>query len=156
MEPSSPAAPGRRRRRGLRCGRGNAGADVRGTDLRGPHGAAELIVAARRGKAELSREALELVAQRFRALGDATRLALLQALFDGERTVQELCALCGASQANTSKHLALLLEQGLVARRRDGLYTRYRVNDATLQRLCGLVCASLAERHETVRASLVS
>lgn len=113
-------------------------------------------MAARRGKGGLSREALELVAQRFRALGDATRLALLQALFDGERTVQELCALCGASQANTSKHLALLLEQGLVARRRDGLYTRYRVNDATLQRLCGLVCASLAERHETVRASLVS
>ena len=113
-------------------------------------------MAARRGKARLSREALELVAQRFRALGDATRLALLQALFDGERTVQELCELSGASQANASKHLALLLEQGLVARRRDGLYTRYRVNDATLQRLCGLVCASLAERHETVRASLVS
>jgi ArsR family transcriptional regulator len=105
-------------------------------------------------RAVLSREALELVAQRFRALGDATRLALLQQLFEEEHTVQELCALTGASQANASKHLAMLLDQGLVSRRRDGLYTRYRIADATLERLCRLVCGSLAERHESVRAHL--
>src|SRR4029450_9760984 len=87
-----------------------------------------------RAKAPLSREALELVAQRFRALADPTRLALLQALFDRERTVQELCADTEASQANASKHLALLLEQGLVARRRDGLFTRYRLR--ALMRAC--------------------
>lgn len=110
----------------------------------------------KRAKSTLSPEALELVAQRFRALGDATRLALLQTLFTQERTVQELCALTGASQANASKHLALLFEQGLVARRRDGLFTRYRINDATLQGLCRLVCDSLAERHEAVRANLAS
>jgi ArsR family transcriptional regulator len=108
------------------------------------------------GRPSLSREALELLARRFRALGDATRLALLQALFDRERTVQELCALTGASQANASKHLARLLEQGLVARRRDRLHTRYRIADATLERLCLLVCGSLAERHGVVRAHLAS
>jgi ArsR family transcriptional regulator len=125
-------------------------------DLCRPDEAAELTVARRRPKSTLSPEALELVAQRFRALGDATRLALLQTLFVQERTVQELCALTGASQANASKHLALLFEQGLVARRRDGLFTRYRINDATLQGLCRLVCDSLAERHEVVRANLAS
>lgn len=104
----------------------------------------------------LSREALELIAQRFRALGDPTRLALLQALFESERTVQDLCAVTGASQANTSKHLALLLEQGLVARRRDGLFTRYRIADPTLEQLCRVVCGSLAERHQAVRAHLAS
>jgi ArsR family transcriptional regulator len=103
----------------------------------------------------LGRPALELIARRFRILGDATRLALLQALFQRERTVQELCALTKTSQANASKHLALLLEQGLVSRRRDGLFTRYRIADASLQQLCGLVCGSLAERHELVRAHLV-
>jgi ArsR family transcriptional regulator len=102
----------------------------------------------------LSRPALELVARRFRVLGDATRLALLQALFHGERTVQELCAVTATSQANASKHLALLLEQGLVSRRRDGLFTRYRIADASLQQLCRLVCGSLAERHDAVRAHL--
>ena len=101
-------------------------------------------------KPGLSREALELIAQRFRALADPTRLALLQAMFERERTVQDLCAVTGASQANASKHL------GLVARRRDGLFTRYRIADPTLERLCHLVCGSLAERHETVRAHLVS
>jgi ArsR family transcriptional regulator len=104
--------------------------------------------------APLPAEALEIVAQRFRALGDPTRLALLQALFDGERTVQELCVTTAVSQPNASKHLALLLEQGLVARRRDGGFTRYRIADASLQPLCHLVCGSLATRHEAVRASL--
>lgn len=118
--------------------------------------AAGLTVARKRAKSTLSPEALELVAQRFRALGDATRLALLQTLFVHERTVQELCARTGASQANASKHLALLFEQGLVARRRHGLFTHYRINDTTLQTLCRLVCDSLAERHEAVRAHLAS
>jgi len=107
-------------------------------------------------KPPLSREALELIAQRFRALADPTRLGLLQALFEHERTVQDLCVITGAAQANTSKHLALLLEQGLVARRRDGLFTRYRIADPTLERLCRLVCGSLAERHEAVRGHLAS
>jgi len=113
-------------------------------------------MAGKRTKFPLSREALELVAQRFRALADPTRLALLQAMFERERTVQDLCAVTGASQANTSKHLALLLEQGLVTRRRDGLFTRYRIADSTLERLCQLVCGSLVERHEAVRGHLAS
>jgi ArsR family transcriptional regulator len=107
-------------------------------------------------KPTLSREALEILARRFRVLGDATRLALLQALFDRERTVQELCEVTDATQANASKHLALLFEQGLVARRRDGLFTRYRIADARLEQLCRMVCGSLAERHEVVRRHLAS
>lgn len=125
-------------------------------DLRRADDARTLIVAKKRAATPLSREALEIIAQRFRALGDPTRLALLQALFDGERTVQELRALTRTSQANTSKHLALLLEQGLVARRREGLFTRYRIADATLQQICRVVCSSLADRHAAVRAHLAS
>jgi ArsR family transcriptional regulator len=105
-------------------------------------------------KTTLSREALQILARRFRALGDPTRLALLQALFDQERTVQELCALTDTTQANASKHLALLFEQGLVARRRDGLFTRYRIADPTLEQLCRLVCGSLADRHAVMRTHL--
>lgn len=134
----------------MRGGRGGDGG------LRGAAEPAELILPRRVAKAPLSREALEILARRFRTLGDPTRLALLQALFDQERTVQELCALTRTSQANASKHLALLLEQGLVARRRDGLFTRYRIADAGLQPLCRLVCGSLAERHAVLRAHLAS
>lgn len=124
--------------------------------VRGALDAEALSMARTAVKASLPREALEIVAQRFRALGDATRLALLQALFERERTVQELCALTGTSQANASKHLALLLERGLVTRQRDGLFVRYGIADSSLQRLCHLVCGSLAEHHESVRASLPS
>jgi DNA-binding transcriptional ArsR family regulator len=122
--------------------------------VRGALDAGALSMARRAAKSSLPREALEIVAQRFRALGDPTRLALLQALFEGDRTVQELCALTGTSQANASKHLALLLERGLVTRQRDGLFVRYGIADSSLERLCHLVCGSLAEHHESVRASL--
>ena len=124
--------------------------------VRGALDAGALSMARAAVKSSLPREALEIVAQRFRALGDATRLGLLQALFERERTVQELCALTGTSQANASKHLALLLERGLVTRQRDGLFVRYGIADSSLQRLCHLVCGSLAEHHESVRASLPS
>jgi DNA-binding transcriptional ArsR family regulator len=125
-------------------------------DLCGADNFEELIMARKAPKPTLSREALDLLARRFRALGDGTRLALLQALFEQERTVQDLCALTQTTQANASKHLALLFEQGLVARRRDGLYTHYRIADATLEPLCRLVCGSLAERHAVMRAHLAS
>ena len=125
-------------------------------DVRRARAARALSMARRAAKSSLPREALEIIAQRFRALGDATRLALLQALFEGDRTVQDLCDLTGTSQANASKHLALLLERGLVTRQRDGLFVRYGVADATLKRLCHLVCGSLAEHHESLRASLPS
>jgi DNA-binding transcriptional ArsR family regulator len=108
----------------------------------------------RKQRPRLGREALELVAQRFRALGDPTRLALLQALFDGERTVQELCELTGASQANASKHLALLADQGLVARRKDGQYVRCSLADPSVHELCEVVCGSLARRFEAIREQL--
>lgn len=126
----------------------------RGRHLRDAGVAGALSMARKTAKSPLPSEALELVAARFRALGDATRLALLQALFEGERTVRELCERTGTSQANASKHLALLLERGLVARRREGLFAYYRIADASLERLCRLVCGSLAERHEAVRARL--
>lgn len=107
-------------------------------------------MAARR-RSPLGREALELIAQRFRTLGDPTRLALLQALFDGEKTVQELSELAGTGQANTSKHLALLADQGLVVRRKDGLFVRYSIEDPTIHQLCEVVCGSLAKRYDAVR-----
>jgi DNA-binding transcriptional ArsR family regulator len=99
----------------------------------------------------LSPQALELVAQRFRALSDPSRLALLQALMEGERTVGELCAVCPCSQANVSRHLALLFEEGILSRRKEGQHVHYSIADATIQRLCELVCGSLSRRLDDLR-----
>ena len=54
------------------------------------------------------------VADRFRLLGDPTRLRLMDLLRDGERTVGSLADELGCTQANTSKQLALLADGGLV------------------------------------------
>jgi DNA-binding transcriptional regulator GbsR (MarR family) len=64
--------------------------------------------------ARVNDPALELKAKLFRGFADPSRLALLDALRQGERTVTELVAATGLSQPNASAHLACLRECGLV------------------------------------------
>jgi len=89
---------------------------------------------------------LAMVAERFRILGDPSRLRLLQALSEGESTVADLTDRCATSQANVSKHLSILLRGGFVARRKEGLHVHYRVADPSVFRLCDLVCGSIKDR----------
>ncbi len=91
-------------------------------------------------------EALELIAARFRVLGEPVRLNLLQLVCEGEMSVTELVEATGASQANVSKHLGILLEAGLVARRKEGLNVFYRIADESVIELCDIVCRSLGVR----------
>jgi ArsR family transcriptional regulator len=95
---------------------------------------------------ELSQEALELIAARFRVLAEPMRLRLLHTLGDKEMSVSKLVEATGAGQANVSKHLGLLLDAGLVARRKDGLNVFYRVADSSIFDLCEVVCNSLGDR----------
>jgi DNA-binding transcriptional ArsR family regulator len=93
---------------------------------------------------------LERAARRFRLLGEPVRLELLNQLnLRGEMTVQELVEATGHQQANVSKHLGQLAEEGLVTRRKEGLYSFYRISDPTLSALCMLVCGRLKEEHVT-------
>jgi len=89
---------------------------------------------------------VELVAARFRILGDPSRLRLLGLLMDGERTVQELVEASGLTQTNVSRHLGLLRRDGVVGRRRDGNRAMYRITDPTIEELCALVCGGLSRR----------
>jgi DNA-binding transcriptional ArsR family regulator len=88
---------------------------------------------------------IDLIAARFRLLGEPLRLKLLAALATGERNVSELVELTGAGQANISKHLAILAQGGLVSRRKEGTSTYYSVADQTIITLCNVVCASIQE-----------
>lgn len=93
----------------------------------------------------LNDKTLELIAERFRLLGDPVRLRLLQSLEGGERSVADLVATCGAAQASVSKHLQLLLRGGLVRRRRQGMFVYYSVADARVFEICDVVCGSLTD-----------
>ncbi|MCC6220725.1 MAG: winged helix-turn-helix transcriptional regulator, partial [Deltaproteobacteria bacterium] len=59
---------------------------------------------------------MEALAARFRALGETSRLSIIQALQDGEKCVSELVLLTGLSQPNVSRHLNVLQTAGLIGR----------------------------------------
>jgi len=86
---------------------------------------------------------VEVIARRFRVLGEPMRIKLLDRLRAGEASVQELTEGTGASQQNVSKHLGVLLEAGIVGRRREGNLAYYRIVDDGVFALCEQVCGSL-------------
>lgn len=89
---------------------------------------------------------IERVADRFRLLGDPTRLRLVNELHtSGELTVGELVERVGISYATASKQLALLRAHGTLARRREGTRIHYRIADPTIDEFCDAVCRSLRE-----------
>ena len=86
---------------------------------------------------------VELIARRFRVIGEPMRIKLLDQLRLGEATVLALTASVGASQQNVSKHLGVLHDAGIVARRKEGTQVYYRVVDSGVFELCETVCGSV-------------
>jgi ArsR family transcriptional regulator len=95
----------------------------------------------------LPESVIDLVAQRFRALGEPLRIRLLERLMEGEASVQELVTATGGGQQNVSKHLGVLLQAGIVGRRKQGTFVYYRVVDEFVFDLCQQVCASVERQH---------
>ena len=102
----------------------------------------------RKRKAKLPEGALDLVAERFKILSEPMRLRLIYSLMDGERSVTQLVEETGSLQANVSKHLGMMLDAGVVGRRKEGLRAYYRVADDSIYELCDLVCGSIQDRLE--------
>lgn len=102
----------------------------------------------------LTPEALELIAARFKVLGESARLTLLHALMEGECTVSDLVDRTDFAQANVSKHLQILHQHGFVHRRKEGLYVIYELADPAVFQLCDIMCGSIEadaiRRHDAV------
>lgn len=95
---------------------------------------------------KLTRSALEKIAANFRALSEPTRLAILQELKAGPKTVNELVDAVGLSQANVSKQLSVLREVGFLKREQRGTQAFYAIDDEMVMELCTLVCDRLNRR----------
>ncbi len=93
---------------------------------------------------------LELLAKWFRGLADPVRLAILEVLRGGERSVEELCETLGMKQPRISNHLACLRWCGFVATRRQGQRIYYRIADPNVERILDLAQDSLARNAEWV------
>jgi ArsR family transcriptional regulator len=102
----------------------------------------------RRSRPALTREALELVAARFRAMGEPLRLRILNALEGGEQSVSALAACVESTQPNVSKHLKILQDAGLLTRRQQGATVYYSIADAMVFELCDMICSRLRDRLE--------
>jgi len=92
----------------------------------------------------LSDRARELMAERFRALSEPMRLKILERLFSSPASVGEILDTVGGTQANVSKHLAILRSGRLVSGRKEGNRTVYSISDPALERLCTVVCDAVS------------
>lgn len=99
-----------------------------------------------RSRMNLSPDALEAVAARFKVLSEPLRLRLLQVLQEGERSVTDLAEAVGSTQPNVSKHLKVLQEAGMVGRRQEGNTVYCSISDPSVFALCEVVCSSLRDQ----------
>lgn len=95
---------------------------------------------------------LTLKAKLFRGLADPSRLAILEALRSGEKSVSEVVAATGLSQPNASNHLACLRECGLVVGRQEGRHVYYRLADERVEDALRAVEGILAGAAERIYA----
>ena len=94
----------------------------------------------------LTEDELGHLAGRFKLLGEPMRLKILQSVCHEPRTVNDIVTATGSTQANVSKHLALLAAAGILKREKDGQCVYYGMKDKLVVRLCELVRAQIADK----------
>ncbi|MEO6867220.1 MAG: metalloregulator ArsR/SmtB family transcription factor, partial [Gaiellales bacterium] len=92
----------------------------------------------------------EMIAERFRVLAEPMRLRLLDHLREGEATVGELADVLGTTQQNVSKHLKLLVDNGVVARTRRGTASYCSIADPLVFDLCESICGGIQSQSREV------
>lgn len=89
---------------------------------------------------QLSTPILNDIALMLKALGDSTRLKIMQYLHDGERCVGDIVKEVGTGQANISKHLQVLTRAHLLKSRREGVVIYYSLFGPFVAHLCESIC----------------
>ncbi len=94
-------------------------------------------------QSRLTGDMIDLVAERFRALAEPTRLQIMQELRAGEQTVGALVEATGLGTANVSKHLQQLHAANFVTRRKEGVHVYYGLAGEEVFRLCDIMCGHI-------------
>ena len=89
---------------------------------------------------------LNHLAGRFKLLGEPMRLKILQSVCHQPLTVTAIVQAAGSTQANVSKHLALLASAGVLERRKDGQCVYYGIKDKLVIDLCDLVRSQMVTK----------
>ncbi len=88
--------------------------------------------------------AFDVVAAYFSVLSEPTRLRIMHAICEEEKTVSQIVQELGATQTNISRHLNLMHRSGVLARRKEGNQVHYRAADAAMVDICRSVCSRIA------------
>ncbi len=99
---------------------------------------------------------LEQAGGLFKALGDPSRLRLLQALLSaqGPLVQHDLAQRAGLQVSNASKHLTLLVREGLVRRHTEGTQASFQIVEPVVAEVCDLVCGHVSQRIQASYKSL--
>jgi ArsR family transcriptional regulator len=91
-----------------------------------------------------------------KALGQPTRLKIIDFLRDGERCVCEIFPAIGEEQSNTSRHLSTLQAAGILSRRKDGLKIYYAIKHPEVLQMVELarqlMVLEITGRHQLLQA----
>ncbi len=89
-------------------------------------------------------EVFDVVASYFSVLSEPTRLRIMHAICEEEKTVSQIVEELDATQTNISRHLSLMHRSGMLARRKAGNQVYYRVADLEMVKICRNVCDHIA------------
>lgn len=91
-----------------------------------------------------------------KALAQPTRLKIIEFLREGERCVCEIFPAIGEEQSNTSRHLVMMLNSGILFRRKEGLKIYYAIKHPEILEIVDIVTLlvkqEIAGRHELLKA----
>ena len=96
---------------------------------------------------KIDQRQLKRLAALFATLSDPARLRILNCLREGPRSVGDIHRSCRLKQANTSKHLRVLREAGLVTPQRAGTTVHYAISEPLIFGLCDLACGGAKSRN---------
>ncbi|MGH8809212.1 MAG: ArsR/SmtB family transcription factor [Noviherbaspirillum sp.] len=109
---------------------------------------------------EQMQELFEEVANYFSLLCEPTRLKIIHAVCNGERSVGDIVTQVESTQANVSRQLNMLYRAKILARRKEGTQVYYRIDDLKTLEMCKTVCsqiaASIVIRHAGEKAAMQS
>ena len=93
-----------------------------------------------------SDQEIGMLAKRFKTLSESSRLKIIRALYSGEKCVTDIINLTGLLQANVSKQLKILENDGVVSCRTAGLQRFYKISDPIVFQICQEVCQTKKEK----------
>lgn len=89
-------------------------------------------------------DVFETAAEYFSVMSEPTRLKIIHALCQKERSVNQIVEELHATQTNISRHLGSMYRSGVLARRKEGNQVFYRISDPMMVEICRVVCTRVA------------